>query len=296
MLQDFDAGPSVETIYRIAIPAALFLVLFSLENIVPLRRRSRPLRARLWVNALIAVLAIATAASLVVLASTMTLERVSGQHFGLLSWLGLPATLEVVAGFLLMDLSFYYWHRANHTIGFLWRFHNVHHTDPDLDVSTAYRFHFGEIVLSAGFRVAQIAAIGVSPLTFAIYELVFQANTLFQHSNVRLPIAAERLLNRLLVTPRMHGIHHSEVQRENNSNFSVVFPWWDRLHETLRLNIPQSLIVIGIPAYLTDSDNSIGMTLAMPFRRQRSYWRKLDGSVPERKRTDMQGPQTAMEA
>ncbi|MEP6609985.1 MAG: sterol desaturase family protein [Burkholderiaceae bacterium] len=247
-------------------------------------------------NLLIALLAIATATIFVAFVSTRTLERISDEHFGLLSWLGLPAAIEFVAGFLLLDLSFYYWHRANHTIGFLWRFHSVHHTDPDLDVSTAYRFHFGEIALSAGFRVAQIAAIGVSPLTFAIYELVFHANTLFQHSNIGLPIAAERRLQRLLVTPRMHGIHHSEVQRENSSNFSVVFPWWDRLHATLRLNIPQSLIVIGLPAYLTDADNSIATALAMPFRRQRPYWRKPDGRVPERMPTDVQGPQTAMEA
>ena len=286
----------METIYKLAIVTALFVVLFGLENIVPLRRRSRPLRSRLLVNFPVGALAIATAAILVAFASSSILERLPGQRFGLLTWLGLPATLELVAGFLLMDLSFYYWHRANHTVGFLWRFHNVHHTDPDLDVSTAYRFHFGEIALSAGFRVAQIAAIGVSPWTFAIYELVFQANTLFQHSNVRLPIAAERVLNRLLVTPRMHGIHHSQVQRESNANFSVVLPWWDWLHRTLCLNVPQSRIAIGVPAYMTASDNGIGVTLAMPFRRQRRYWLRPDGKEPERSRTDLRGPRTVMEA
>ena len=286
----------METVVRLALPAALFLILFGLERLVPLRRSSRPLRPRLSTNALLAVLAIATAALFVALAATGALEWVRNQRFGLLAWLNLPVALEFIAGFLLMDLSFYYWHRANHTIGFLWRFHLVHHTDPDLDVSTAYRFHFGEIALSAGFRAFQIALIGVSPMGYAIYELVFQANTLFQHSNVRVPIGAERLLNRILVTPRMHGIHHSEVQHENNSNFSVVFPWWDRLHRTLRLNIAQSRIVIGIPAYGSDADNRIRVTLAMPFGRPRSFWRKSDGSVPDRKQTDLLGPPTSMAA
>ena len=96
--------------------------------------------------------------------------------------------------------------------------------DPDLNVSAALRFHFGELAFSAGFRIVQILVIGVSPWAYAAYELVFQANTLFQHGNVRLPIRVERAINGLLVTPRMHGIHHSQVCRETNSNYGVVFP------------------------------------------------------------------------
>src|SRR6185503_18602759 len=104
--------------------------------------------------------------------------------------------------------------------------------DPDLDVSTGFRFHFGEIALSSIFRVVQIGLIGPSLTTFLVYELVFLVNTLFHHSNVRLPVDVERLLNKVFVTPRMHGIHHSQVRTELNSNFSVVFSWWDRLHRT----------------------------------------------------------------
>jgi sterol desaturase/sphingolipid hydroxylase (fatty acid hydroxylase superfamily) len=133
--------------------------------------------------------------------------------------------------------------------------------------------------MSAGFRALQIAVIGVSPVTFALYELVFQANTLFHHSNVRLPIAVERFLNRFLVTPRMHGVHHSEVGCENNSNFSIVFPWWDRIHRTLRLNIPQSQIVIGIAGYAAAADDHFTSALMMPFKRQRDYWRSADGAI-----------------
>src|SRR5205823_6162876 len=117
---------------------------------------------------------------------------------------------------------------------------------------------------------------------FAVYELVFQANTLFHHSNLRLPIRLERILNKVLVTPRMHGIHHSQVRRETNSNYGVVFPWWDRVHRTLGLNIPQAEIAIGIPGYSQPGDNRHGNALLMPFRKQRDYWRRTDGTLVER--------------
>ncbi len=158
----------------------------------------------------------------------------------------------------------------------------MHHIDPDLDVSTGFRFHFGEVLFSTLFRVAQVSLIGMSLTTYAVYELVFQANTLFHHSNVRLPIRLERLLNAILVTPRMHGIHHSQVRRETNSNFGVVFCWWDKLHRTIGLNIPQARIELGIAGYSLPHDNRVWHALTLPFRKQRDYWSKPDGTVPER--------------
>ena len=125
----------------------------------------------------------------------MALHRSIDRPFGLLHLLNLPAWLELTASFLLMDLAFYYWHLANHRAPFLWRFHNVHHTDPDLDVSTAFRFHFGEIALLSAFGAIQISLTGISPWAFAVYQLAFQSEVLFHHGNVRLPIRFERLLS-----------------------------------------------------------------------------------------------------
>jgi sterol desaturase/sphingolipid hydroxylase (fatty acid hydroxylase superfamily) len=99
---------------------------------------------------------------------------------------------------------------------------------------------------------------------------------------VRLPFRAERLLVRLVVTPRMHGIHHSQVPQETNSNYATVFSFWDRLHRTLKLHIPQDEINIGIPGYAEDRDNSLVSALLAPFRTQRDYWRRADGKVPVR--------------
>lgn len=181
-----------------------------------------------------------------------------------------------------MDLSFYWWHWVNHRMPILWRFHNIHHIDPDLDVSTSFRFHIIEILMSTGFRVLQIGIIGIQPVTYIIYEFVFTCSTMFHHSNVRLPIGLERFLNAIFVTPRMHGIHHSIVREETNSNYSVIFSWWDYIHKSLCLNIPQSEITIGVPAYIELSDNKVFRLLLLPFKRQKEYWRMSDGTIPKR--------------
>jgi sterol desaturase/sphingolipid hydroxylase (fatty acid hydroxylase superfamily) len=262
--------------------AVVGLTLLGIGRLVPLRSSTRELLPRLLLNAAISLLAFGASAALVQPVARAILSWSAESRFGLVPALSLPVPAGAALAFLLLDLSFYYWHRVNHSIPFLWRFHNVHHVDPDLDVSTSFRFHFGEVALSALFRAVQIAVIGVSGWTYAAYELIFQLNTMFHHSNVRLPIRLERLLNLVLVTPRMHGIHHSQVRAETDSNYSVVFSWWDRLHRSVRLNVPQSRIEIGVPGYSRPEDNRLRAALALPFRRQKAYWRRPDGEPVER--------------
>ena len=267
------------------IVAGFFALLFLLERFFPLRKATRFLLARLAVNLAISALTFVTAVGLVRPVARWALRWSAQESFGLIHLVALPPWAEFALSFLLMDLAFYYWHLANHRVPFLWRFHNVHHVDPDLDVSTAFRFHFGEIAFTSAFTLVQVSAIGPSVWAFAIYQLAFQAEVLFHHSNLRLPISFERLLSKIIVTPRMHGIHHSQVWRENNSNFGTVFTFWDRLHRTLGLNIPQSEIIVGVPAYTLPNDNRVGTALLMPFRKQRDYWRRPDGAVVERIQT-----------
>jgi sterol desaturase/sphingolipid hydroxylase (fatty acid hydroxylase superfamily) len=252
--------------------AAVFVALLALERLWPLRKPSTRLRRRVPVNLAITGLAFAAGFLLVTPTTSGLIEWSAQTHFGLLHVTNLPVAAQLVVAFLLMDVTFYYWHVANHRIPVLWRFHNVHHIDPDLDVSTAFRFHFGEVAISVAFRAVQVGLIGLPLWMFLAYEVAFQSNTMFHHSNLRLPIALERVLNTVLVTPRMHGIHHSRVRRETNSNYSVVFSWWDRLHGTVNLNVAQSRIVIGIEGYSEPDDNRLWSALSMPFRRQRDYW------------------------
>lgn len=259
----------------------IFAALFVLEKFFPLRKRTAGLVSRLVVNGAISALVLLVALTVVRPFALRSLHWSMEKPFGLLHLWTLPIWAEFILGFLLLDLGFYYWHLLNHKSRILWRFHNVHHIDPDLDISTGFRFHFGEVLFSTVFRVVQVSLIGVSPVTFVVYELIFQANTLFHHSNLRLPISIERLLNLLLVTPRMHGIHHSQVKRETNSNYGVVFPWWDRLHRTLGLNVSQSEIKIGVPAYSAAEDNKLWRTVTLPFMKQRDYWRRPEGAECE---------------
>jgi sterol desaturase/sphingolipid hydroxylase (fatty acid hydroxylase superfamily) len=258
------------------VPSA-FVILFLLERLFPLRREKGRLGSRLLVNAVVSALAIAIGLTLVRPVAMAVLALVTERAWSLPSLVSDDGLVQAVLGFAMLDLSFYYWHRANHAWPLLWRFHNAHHIDPDLDVSTSVRFHFVEIGCSAAFRALQAMAIGGNPWVFVAYEAAFQLNTLFQHSNVRLPIAVERALVLVLVTPRMLGIHHSQVFNETNSNWSSVLSVWDRLHGTLRLDVPQSAIDIGIAGYSQPDDNTVAAVLAMPFREQRDYWRSPDG-------------------
>jgi len=204
-------------------------------------------------------------------------------HAGLLQVTNWPRWLETLIGIALLDYTLWWWHWANHRVPFFWRFHLVHHADRDLDTSTALRFHFGELLLSIPVRAAQMTIIGVDPQTLWLWQTILFASILFHHANVRLPRAVERVLVRLIVTPRMHGIHHSDRIEETNTNYSSLVSVWDLLHRTLRLDVPQERIVIGVPAYNSESDVTVGKMLLLPFRPQRNDWRAPSNSFPNAK-------------
>lgn len=261
---------------------AVFIVSSIVETRFPLRPAKRSKAKRFVINVSVSALAIGTGACVVAPVALGLAARSSEASFGLLRMVSLSSAADFVLGFLLMDLTFYYWHRVNHRFPFFWRFHNVHHVDPDLDVSTSFRFHFGEVLYSSGFRALQVYLLGISLFTYLVYELAFQCATLFHHSNVRLPITFERALNKIVVTPRMHAIHHSMVKDETISNYSVIFRCWDLMHRTLRLDVGQADVVIGVPAYHNAEDNKFLNLLLLPFRKQREYWRLPDGTQPQR--------------
>ena len=251
--------------------AGVFVLLLGIERVFPLRLRTRPTTGRILINLVFSAMVFGFGV-VVIRPTAMALMTWPGTNrIGLLRIIDLPRYVQVVLGFGLMDLSFYYWHRINHRWRLFWRFHSVHHVDPDLDVTTSFRFHAVEILFSAGFRAVQVLLLGISPLTYIIYEAVFQLSTMFHHSNLQLPIGVERRLNWVLVTPRMHGIHHSIVRRETDSNYSVIFRWWDQLHRSLILNVAQAEITIGVAGYLKAKDNGFWALLTQPFRRPRWY-------------------------
>lgn len=189
---------------------------------------------------------------------------------GLLKRVTVPVWLEVALAVVLLDYTLYLWHVLTHRVPFLWRFHVAHHVDLDLDASTALRFHFAELVLSVPWRAAQVLVLGITPLSLSVWQTFLFLSIMFHHSNVRLPADVERKLNRLIVTPRMHGIHHSIVREERDSNWSSGLTLWDWLHGTLRLNVPQGEITIGVPAYRRPEETTLLKVLAMPFAEERN--------------------------
>lgn len=230
---DFVGGPLVAM--------ALMLALGG-EAIRPLRPRRRTRRSRWLVNARLGALAAVVVRGAIVPTIDGCARWAAARNLGLLRWLPLPGPLRAVAGFLALDYTMYHWHRALHGVSALWRFHCVHHEDVDLDASTALRFHVGELAASLPFRGVQIAILGVSPGVALAYEVSMQTAAIFHHSNTRLPPELERALGFIVVTPRMHGIHHSVATRELQSNWSVLFSLWDRLHQTHRSRDGQPVI------------------------------------------------------
>jgi sterol desaturase/sphingolipid hydroxylase (fatty acid hydroxylase superfamily) len=277
----------VETVAIVTV----FLTLLLLETVWPLRRPKRRKTPRLLVNALITGLSFGVGFAVLRPVALLGVSTWTEAHnFGLLPWSGLPFWVQFALGFLWMDLSFYWWHRANHVYPLLWRFHNAHHIDPDMDVSTAFRFHFVETFYSTGFRILQVGLAGIVPFIYLVYELIFNLATMFHHSNLHLPLGFERWLNKIIVTPRMHGLHHSAVGPETNANYSVIFRWWDYLHQSLRLNVPTKEVVIGVPGYLLPPDNSVLHLITMPFTKQRPYWRWPSGKASIRRAGDVKDP------
>jgi sterol desaturase/sphingolipid hydroxylase (fatty acid hydroxylase superfamily) len=225
-----------------------FAGLLWLERRRPLRRAVEPKPRREGRNLTVAALSAAAIRLAEKPVVAPLAERVERHRWGLLPRLDLPAWLEVPLAVVLMDYTLYVWHVLVHKVPLLWRFHQVHHVDLDLDASTAVRFHFVEMVLSVPWRAAQVLVIGVSPLALSLWQTATLLEIMFHHSNVELPLEVERWLCKLIVTPRMHGIHHSTVHEETDSNWSSGLTIWDALRGTLRLNVPQEQITIGVPA------------------------------------------------
>jgi sterol desaturase/sphingolipid hydroxylase (fatty acid hydroxylase superfamily) len=210
---------------------------------------------------------------------TALVER---RRLGLLQRMPIPKWIEVPLAVALMDYTLYIWHILTHKVSFLWRFHLVHHIDLDLDASTALRFHFAELLISIPWRAAQVTLIGIGPLPFSLWQTALSLWIMFHHSNVELPIDVERWLSRFIVTPRLHGIHHSIMRRETNSNWSSGLTIWDWLHGTLNLNVPQQEITIGVPAYREPEEVTLPKILKMPFGKERQAWQLPGDGEPIR--------------
>jgi sterol desaturase/sphingolipid hydroxylase (fatty acid hydroxylase superfamily) len=194
--------------------------------------------------------------------------------WGLLNTLDLPHWLAVVIAVLLLDLAIYLQHVLFHAVPALWRLHRMHHADLEIDVTTGARFHTIEIVASMAIKIAVISALGPPAVAVLIFEILLNGTSMFNHSNIRLPAALDRVLRLLVVTPDMHRVHHSILRHETNSNFGFNFPWWDRLFGTYRAQpkAGHEAMTIGIEQFRDPREQRLDRMLSQPFRDDdRSY-------------------------
>jgi exosortase len=246
------------------------LVLFALERFRALQRHAAPGRRR-WTSNVGLFLIGAVVGTLILPAGTYAFA--ARQPPGVLTRLGMPLAAQVIVTFLLLDLWKYWEHRVFHAVPFLWRFHLVHHSDTALDVTTSERHHPGEVVLGIAIMAALVWTLGLPPAALGLYLIVASVVALYSHANLRLSAALDRALSRVLVTGPVHGVHHSDLRAETDSNFGAVLTVWDRWFGTFvepsRARIPH----VGLDYFHRPSDTRLWGVLLQPlrFRRDLDY-------------------------
>ena len=188
----------------------------------------------------------------------------SWRLFNNISW---PARLAIPLSVIALDLALYLQHVMFHAVPALWRLHMVHHADLDFDVTTGLRFHTVEVLLSMGIKVAAIVVLGPPAVAVLIFEVLLNATSMFNHSNIWMPSWLDRIVRMFIVTPDMHRVHHSLHPHETNSNFGFNLPWWDYLLGTYRAqpNDGHEKMTIGLKQFRDDRVDRLHWMLALPF-------------------------------
>ncbi len=256
---------------RLAFFLAIFVLMASWELLAPRRHQGIPRRIR-WPNNL-GVVAFNTLLLRVLMpVSAVGLAQLSQlQGWGLLQQVSLPTWLEVVLAIIILDLAIYLQHVLFHAVPGLWRLHRMHHADLELDVTSGSRFHPLEIILSMLIKLMVIAALGPAAVAVLMFELILNTLAMFNHANVKLPLALDSILRRLIVTPDMHRVHHSVLTHETNSNFGFNLSLWDRYLGTYRAQ-PEAGhegMTIGIDQFRQARDLGLDRMLIQPFRKSR---------------------------
>lgn len=191
---------------------------------------------------------------------------VQEEKLGLLNFVVLPGWVKIAAGVLILDFFLYIWHLLTHQLPFLWRFHRVHHSDLNMDVTTGNRFHLGEFLVTGLIRLAVIYTFGISMAAYVIFEILVNLAVQFHHSSIRVPSWFEEWWVILFVPPFLHRVHHSVKVKEQNSNYGVIFSFWDRMFGTLITDVEQETIVIGTRTWREVEGLGFWQLLVMPFK------------------------------
>jgi len=257
-----------EQYIRLVAFCGIFAVMALWELIGP-RRKQTVGRTWRWPNNLGVVLVDTVLVRILFPTTAVGLALVANERgIGLLNVVSVPPSIGVVVSVILLDLAIYFQHVLFHAVPMLWRLHRMHHADLDIDVSTGLRFHPIEILLSMLIKLTVVIALGAPAVAVLVFEMLLNATSMFNHSNVRLPLGFDRLLRWFVVTPDMHRVHHSVLTRETNSNFGFNLPWWDRLFGTYRAQpaAGHETMTIGIEQFRDPRELGLDRMLVQPFR------------------------------
>ena len=257
-----------EPTIRLAAFLGVLATMAVVEALLPRRRREIPRLLR-WTNNLgiVVVDTLLVRLSFPILAVGLAIIA-DDQGFGLFNAFAVPPVIAFIASVVILDLAIYLQHVMFHAVPALWRLHRMHHADLEFDVSTGLRFHPVEILLSMGLKLAVVAALGPPAAAVLVFEILLNASSMFNHSNVRLPVGLDKVLRWIVVTPDMHRVHHSVHPDEHHRNFGFNLPWWDRLLGTYK---PQpreghSDMTIGLHDFRSNRDLWLDRMLIQPFR------------------------------
>jgi sterol desaturase/sphingolipid hydroxylase (fatty acid hydroxylase superfamily) len=241
------------------------VLLFALEGMIPFYRGRRDRLQHGFRNMELAVVA-GVAGALMAPLTVLAIALAERQGIGLCNVLDAQPVVCASVAFVLFDLWMYAWHRANHEIPLLWRFHQVHHTDPAMDSTTALRFHPGELIISSLLNCVVLVLIGMSLDQLVLYKTVMISVVLFHHSNVRLASGLDRAMRSIVVPPSMHRIHHSHLQEETDSSYGTVFSFWDRLFGSYRTRASYGDIRFGTGVNDGPEWQTLPRLMMLPFR------------------------------
>lgn len=263
-----EISPLTEPLVRLAVFATVLAGLAAWEIAAPRRPQSIGRAARWPPNLAIVVIDAAFVHLLFPVSAVALAMQAERSGWGLFNIWSTPSWFAIPAAIVIMDLVIYLQHVLFHSVPGLWRLHRMHHADLEFDVTTGGRFHPIEIGLSFIIKIAIVAALGAPALAVLLFELLLNATAMFNHSNVTISPAIDRVLRWFVVTPDMHRVHHSIVMAETNSNFGFNLPWWDRLLGTYR-DQPEAghdAMVIGVGEFRDPAEQRLDRLLTQPFR------------------------------
>ena len=244
----------------------LLITLVSLEFLIP-RRPPVASRSKRWMGNIgifiIDVLVLKFALPVTVI---MWAARFQEYGWGLFNIIEVSPILTIILSVLFLDLIIYFQHQVFHIQKHLWRLHRVHHSDLDLDVTSAVRFHPIEIFISLLLKIFFVMIIGAPPIAVLIFEIILNGAAMFNHANIHIPVGIDKWLRYLIITPDVHRIHHSELKNETNSNYGFNVPWWDMVFKTYIAHpeIPHEKIILGVGDFKSEKDMSIISLMKQP--------------------------------